>query len=319
MSAGGGDVMATLRRHRSLIAIMLVAVGLASGAAAAGETGYWAQATCVRGSVTVVEAAAMTPRALARGDVLAAGAVVRTGDAARATFLLADGALLVIPAQTERTLAPAVGAAPPSLAAVARELARTVVAQGEGEPLLKHLGGLREGAAELILVPRRTRIRGGSTELSWSSRDGITRYAVRVLGPTGTVLEQQVTGTRLVIPAATLSPGAGYVWEVRDAAEPDSLVPLGAATFAVLDEPAAAAIADQEVRLAALASELADDDTTAAYLHYQLLRDAELYLEAAGVLDELVDADPADGRLAAARAHLRNAVGLATGDDGSDR
>jgi len=293
---------------RKLASIVLTGVWVAT--AAAEEPGFWAQVTCVRGDVTVTGSPSAGPSPLGRGDVLPEGAVVRTGDGARATLLLSSGGLLVVPANREETVAPLPEGDAPGLAEIARNLRRSVLVRQEGAPLLKHVGGLRDVSDNIAESPRRTRVRPGPVELAWRAAPGVDRYLVRLLGPAGSVLEREVVTTALAVPAELLVPGAGYVWEVRDGASPDALVPLGSATFAVLDTPSAALLKAQEEALDAIRRTAEPDDTSALYLRAQLLREAELHLEALAALDELAAEAPEDAVVVSERRALRGFLGL---------
>ncbi len=289
-----------------VVALMILAAAAAFGA----ETEFWAQATYVRGSVSVAARSGEATVPLARGAVLEAGAeVVTTGDG-RATFLLSDGGLLVVPSSARRVLEPAARRAGPSLGEVAHNLTRTLAAGGDEEPLLKHLGGLREEGRNLAVAPRRTRVRPGPVRLAWEPAPGVASYVVRVLGPAGSVLEEQVGGTVLEIGSGKLQAGAGYVWEVRDASSPDSLAALGSGSFAVLDGETARRVAAAESEIEGAGLNTAGGDSTATYLRYQVCRDAELYLEAAGLLGRLLAGEPGDRSLEEQQRVLWAAIGL---------
>ena len=290
---------------------MVVALMILTAAAAYGaETEFWAQATYVRGSVSVAARSGEAAVPLARGAVLEAGAEVVTAGDGRATFLLNDGGLVVVASDTRRVLAPSAKRAGPSLGEVAHNLTRTLAARGDEEPLLKHLGGLREEGRNLVVAPRRTRVRSGPVRLVWEPAPGVASYVVRVLGPAGSVLEEQVGGTVLEIGSGKLQAGAGYVWEVRDGRSPDSLAALGSASFAVLDGETARRVATAESELEGAGLDTAGGDSTATYLRYQVCRDAELYLEAAGLLRRLLAREPDDRSLAEQQAALWSAIGL---------
>ncbi len=290
--------------------VLGVLTGVWAVTAGASPSEFWAQATDVRGDVTVTACPSAEAAPLQRGDVLPEGAVVRTGVGARATLLLASGGLLVVPADREQVVAPQPGSDPPGLAEVARNLHRTVLARRDEGPLLKHVGGLRDGSDNLARTPRRTRVRPGPVRLAWHAAPGVESYVVRLLGPTGSVLEREVAATELAVPAGLLVQGAGYVWQVRDAASPEALVPLGAATFAVVDEMTLASLQSQEEALDAAGQRTDPGDTSVLYLRAQLLRDAELYLEALAVLDALAAAAPGDAAVASEVRELRAFLGL---------
>ncbi len=294
-------------------AFLVAMTTLAAAAAGAAQPDFWAQATFVRGAVSVATRAGETPVALERGAMLGAGAEVSTGADGRATFLLSDGGLLVVPSSDRRVLEPAARRAGPSLGEVAHNLTRTLAARGDVEPLLKHLGGLREEGRNLAVAPRRTRVRSGPVRLVWEPAPGVSSYAVRVLGPSGSVLEARVEGTVLEIEAGKLAPGAGYVWEVRDASSPDSLAALGSGSFAVLDGDTGRRVAAAESEIAAAGLETASGDSSATYLRYQVCRDAELYFEAAGLLGRLLAEEPEDRSLEEQRRVLWAAIGLDSG------
>lgn len=288
-----------------------VALVLGASAAVAQAPTFWAQATFVRGEVAATfpgrEEAAQPVR---RGDVLDRGAVVRCGPESRATLLLSDGSLLVVPATSSRTVEPPSGQGRPSLAEVAHNLTRTVVERGEGSNLLKHVGGLRDERANLAVCPRRTRVRRGPVLLIWEAAPGVDRYRARVLGEKGVVLDREVEGLFLSLEASELDAGATYVWEVRDATSPGALLAIASGSFGVLDDAAAARLAALEEEISGLEPPSSRDDSSAAYLGYLACRDAELFLEALLRLEELLEAEPDDPTLLAERESLRDFLGL---------
>jgi hypothetical protein len=198
----------------------------------------------------------------------------------------------------------------PGLAEVAHNLTRTVAERGGTSPLLKHVGGLRDDRENLAVAPRHTRVRHGAVRLVWEASPGVPRYLVRVLGPLGPTAAAEVGGRELVLEADTVEPGAGYVWEIRDAADPSALVALGSGSFGVLDDHAADRLAAQEEEIAALRQVAAGDDSTPDFLAFQACREAELFLEALLRLEGLLATEPEDEALLGERDSLRVLLGL---------
>ncbi len=294
---------------RAIAASVGLVLAAAMAAAADGPT-FWAQATFVRGEVTAAEPGAPAPVPVQRGDTFERGVVVRCGSGSRATFLLSDGSLLAVPPDSEHALEPRTGQGRPSLAEVAHNLTRTVAERASGDPLLKHVGGLRDDRENLAVAPRRTRVRFAAVRLLWAVSPPVTRYRVRVLGPSGTIASREVGEPWLEIPAELLEVGAGYIWEVRDAADPDALLPLASASFGVLDGETAHRLAAQEGEIEALRATETGDDTSADYLGYLACREAELYLEATLRLDRLLAAEPGDPGLSVELGRLRELLEL---------
>ena len=155
---------------RAFLVAMMIAGGGRSRCGA--EPDFWAQATLVHGAVSVATRQER-PRSRSRAAPCSARARRSRLRSGRPRHLPAQrrrpaGGPVRCPARAR----PAARRAGPSLGEVAHNLTRTLAARGDEEPLLKHLGGLREEGRNLVVAPRRTRVRSGPVRLVWEPAPG---------------------------------------------------------------------------------------------------------------------------------------------------
>lgn len=299
---------------RALLRIAVAAGLVFAGAASHAAESFWAQATFVKGAPTVLSVGAKEPSPLQRGAVLHKGDKVMVPEGAQASFLLNDGAVLVLRGPADQVMGFKASPVSPGLASVAQNLSKTLLANEGDNPMLKHLGGLRGSERNLAIAPCRTRVRPGPVTLLWATRSGVKRYAVTLMGPDDSLFEQVTTDTALPVPADRLKAGETYYWEVRDAASTDSLSTLGSGSFAVLDTKAEARVKGLLGDLKKAFPEPGEDDTP-LFLTYQLYRENGLSADALATLAALLKHAPTDPELLRWKEELLKDMGLAEGDE----
>ena len=293
--------------RRALLFPFLAVLSIA-GLAAAAES-YWAQATFVRGSVTVTSGGAASPLAL--GAVLHRGDKVAAAAGASATFLQPDGSLVVVRSGKEVELGgSAKGEDRPALGAVAANLSKSLLSREGNNPMLKHLGGLRGSGRNAALWPNRTKVRVGSpVTFAWNAVPGVRRYVVTLMGPDDSIVENTVTVPKFELAAGKLAAGETYFWEVRDADSPEAITALGSGTFTALDKAAEAEVARLEQGIGT-AFPASGDDATPVFLRYQLYREHGLAFDAMKALSKLSAGDPQNGEISRWRTQLATELGL---------
>jgi|GEM_PF-4762756 len=291
--------------------LVILCLGLLWSAATSAAEPFWAEATFVNGGVTYVAKGEKAEQSLKRGAVLHKGDFVKAAQSSQASFLLSSGGILVVRAGTEVVLGETKGAQESaSLQAVAKNLSKTLLSREGDNPMLKHLGGLRGGERNIALAPCRTKVRL-PVELVWFPKAGVSKYAVSLMGPDGSVFESTVAATRMQVPPDKLAPGATFFWEVRDAASKDTFTPLGSGSFTTLDVKSEGEVRSLEKGVdSALLKPSGPDDTTALFLSYQIYRENGLGLEALAALHKMTARSPDDQELQRWRRDLCTEMGL---------
>lgn len=241
-----------------------------------------------RGRVEVKPAAGGDWRPARPLLALRAGDLVRTTENASAVVLLSGGRGSVRVEGVAGTLTvPAVSAAGQGQKAKALVEASLGFLAGTTKESSQAVLATRSMARPpVILSPRNGRVLPEALAFEWlGSR--FTRYAVRLVGPNGPVIERQVTGARWEYPAdaPALAPNVRYTLQVSGASQP----PQGA-WFEVLDAARARAVAGD---LTALEQELgtAVSPTSRAVMRAGLLAREGLLHDARRVVVAALDGD----------------------------
>ena len=293
------------------IAIMLSVLAALPLAAAA----FWGQVTFVKGAVTVVKSSGGQALPVKRGDILHGGDRVKSGENSKASLLLSDGSILVVPASSEVVLGQSPKSQSPQLQVVAKNLSKTLLSREGDNPMLKHLGGLRGEERNIALAPCKTKVKVGPTRLVWLPKVGVSKYAVTLMGPDDSLFESTVQGTDLLVPAEKLVPGVTYYWEVRDAALKDSITALGSGTFTTLEKKAEEEVSKLEKSISdAFPSGSAGADSTPLFLYYQVYIEKGMNLDALLRLDKISSIDPEDAEVKRWKRDLCKEMGI---DEGS--
>ncbi len=274
-----------------LLALIPAAL-LALAAPAAAQTGETAAVITelkpARGRVEVKPAAGGEWRPARPLLALRAGDVVRTSENASAVVLLSGGRGSVRVEGAAGTLTvPAVSTAGQGQKAKALVEASLGFLAGTTKESSQAVLATRSVARPpVILSPRNGRVLPEALAFEWlGSR--FTRYAVRLVGPNGPVIERQVTGARWEYPAdaPALAPNVRYTLQVSGASQPPQ-----EAWFEVLDAARARAVAGD---LTALEQELgtAVSPTSRAVMRAGLLAREGLLHDARRVVVAALDGD----------------------------
>lgn len=160
--------------------------------------------------------------------------------------------------------------------------------------------------APVVLSPRNGRVLPEALVLEWLGTR-FTRYTVRLVGPSGSAVERQVTGSRWEYPAdaPALTPGTRYTLQVTAAGHPPQ-----EAWFEVVDAARARAVAAD---LAALEQELGPSvsPTSRAVLRAGLLAREGLLHDARRVVLATLDTDRDEPTLHLLLGDLYTRTGLA--------
>jgi hypothetical protein len=271
---------------------LIPAALLALAAPAAAQTGETAAVITelkpARGRVEVKPAAGGDWRPARPLLALRAGDVVRTSENASAVVLLSGGRGSVRVEGAAGTLTvPAVSTTGQGQKAKALVEASLGFLAGTTKESSQAVLATRSVARPpVILSPRNGRVLPEALAFEWlGSR--FTRYAVRLVGPTGPVIERQVTGARWEYPAdaPALAPNVRYTLQVSGASQPPQ-----EAWFEVLDSARARAVAGD---LTALEQELgtAVSPTSRAVMRAGLLAREGLLHDARRVVVAALDGD----------------------------
>jgi hypothetical protein len=301
---------------RAMAALLGVALGLALAwpqavhAQAAETVGLITEIKPGRGRVEVKPGAGGDWKPAGPLLALRAGDSVRASEDATAVIVLSGGRGVVrVAAASPAVLLPA--AAPDDRTDRARALVESSLGflskttKEAPKGLLATRGAV---PPPVVLSPRASLVRAEGLTFEWVGT-ARGRYSVRVVGPSGPVLEQpEMTGTRLVYPEGVpaLQPGARYTIEVKSAAAH----PVQRAEFEVLDAERARAVArdlaDIDGALGAGAS-----PTSVAVLRAGYLAEHRLYHEARDVLLRAIRADAEQSTLYVLLGNVYERTGLA--------
>jgi hypothetical protein len=239
---------------RGWMASVVVAVGVAAAAGPAwgqGETAAMITEIKVGHGTVEVKAAGAGWRSASPLNTLRAGDQVRTGGDATAVVLLTGGRGTVrVDAKTSPYTVPAVQAGDGAVQKARTLLTASLgfLSTGAKEPpkaLLSTRGGARRPE---ILTPRNGPVLPDSLVFEWLGSQ-FSRYTVRVLDPSGVVLERKgVVGARFAYPpdAPALTPGVRYRFQVEALGQPPY-----ESWFEVVDPARAAAVREDLKQLAA--------------------------------------------------------------------
>ncbi len=302
---------------RSLVPLLGICISLGLSLGVAAAESFWAQATFVKGDVTFLAKESGESKSLERGHVLHQGDTVVTPEKGKASFLLSDGGILVVPAASRSVLGPSEKAETPSLQNIADNLSQALLSREGDNPMLKHLGGLRGRDRNLALAPCRTKVCCAHTDqrLIWLASPGTKKYEVTLMGPGDNLYEKDTKETFLDIPPEKLVPGVKYYWEVRDGANRDSFSTLGSGSFTTLDEETQEGLRkmEQGIERAFPDADLLEDSTP-LFLRYQVYREKGLNLDALVVIEEMLRLNPADNQLTRWRTEVCKDMGISEGD-----
>jgi hypothetical protein len=274
-----------------LLSLTLVAL-LALGAPAGAQTGETAAVITeikpAHGRVDVKPAAGGDWRPARPLLALRAGDVVRTTENASAVVLLSGGRGTVRVEGAAGTLTvPAVSAAGQGQKARALvEASLGFLAGTTKESSRAALASRSAARPPVILSPRNGRVLPEALAFEWLGTR-FNRYIVRLIGPSGPVIERQVTGARWEYPAdaPALAPSVRYTLQVTGVGQPPQ-----EAWFEVVDAARARAVAGD---LTALEQELgrAVSPTSRAVMQAGLLAREGLLHDARRVVVAALDTD----------------------------
>jgi hypothetical protein len=270
---------------------------------------FWAQATFVKGEVKVKPSGSNGTADLKLGAVLHKGDTVITSEGARASFLLSDGSIKVLQEKSTLVLSPKAESSSASLKAVADNLSKSLLSREGNNPMLKHLGGLRGGEKNIVLGPNKTRMAIGAVRLHWLSATGTTKYAVTLMGPGDLMFEQVTDKTYLDIPAEKLLPATTYYWEIRNAADKDSLNALGSGSFVTLEKKEADDVKALEGKLRSAVQE-SKADPAIQFLLYQVYREHGMNYDALLMLESILADDKGNTEVLRLRNDLCRELGV---------
>ena len=279
------------------------------------STTFWAQTTYVKGDVKVIPSDRSESHALKLGMILHRGDTVATGEGARASFLMHDGAIFTIGPSSKKTIGERKGMSKPSLAKVATNLTKTLLTREGDNPMLKHLGGLRAGERNIAMAPNQTAVTLGDLLFTWIQSPHVKRYTFTLMGPEDFFWEKTLTETTISVPGKMVTAGATYYWEIRDASIRNSFSALGSGTFTTLDSETAERVAgltgtiDREMK-----NLKADDDFTPLFLKYQIYRENGMNLDALQILTRMIRLDPGNDLLLRWRSDVARLMNLEEDD-----
>lgn len=301
--------------NRSLFNVLMVMACLLAAVSLCAGSEFWAQTTFVRGDVSVVSSSSSDSETLKIGDVLHRGDRVTAGDEGRASFLLNDGSILTLSSGKQITLGEDSSSTNPTLAQVASNLTKTLLAREGDNPMLKHLGGLRAEGKNIALAPCETKVRKDTLTFAWIPKPLTKRYTFTLMGPDDMFLEETVRVTSIRIPSEKISSDTTYYWEVRDAAIRNSITSLGSGSFTTLDPATERKLQSLEKNIDdAFTGQAHENDLTPYFLRYQIYREMGLNLDALKILQEMINRDPDNSNLQRWKSELAEIMGLDEGD-----
>ena len=274
-----------------------------------------AQSTETAGMITEIKTGRGRVEVRSTGDWRRAGPLqtLRAGDAVRTT----DDAVAVVMLSGGGTVKIEAANSPYTVAARADDTrtqkARTLVqaglgflAAGQREAPTAILSTRSATKPPVVIAPRNTIVLPGPLALEWAG-SRFARYTVRVVGPSGPVLERRgVGGGRLEYPAdaPALTPGARYTIEVATGEQPAQ-----DAWFEVLDAQQARVVGDD---LTTLTQSLAGGASrnSVAVVRAGMLASAGLLHDARRVVIDALTSDPDEPALHQALGNLYQKSGL---------
>ena len=256
----------------------------------AGEK-FWAQATFVKGDVKVKPSGATSLTELKLGEVLRKGDTVITADKSRASFLLSDGSIKVVPEKSTVVMAPTRSEGSASLKSVADNLSKSLLSREGNNPMLKHLGGLRGGGRNIALAPNKTKVKPEGLILLWSPVPGVAKYSATLMGPGDRMTESSSETTSVAVPAESLVPGTTYYWEIRSSVDKDSVTALGSGSFTTLDRAEYEVVRSLENNiLPAIKGNDREFDASALFILYQVYREHGMNMDALAAIEKMIGA-----------------------------
>ena len=291
---------------RSIVVLGLLAVAALVAAQSSETAGMITEIKAGRGRVEVRSAGGDWRRAGPLQTVRAGDSVRATDDAAVVIVLSTGGTVKITAANSPFAVS---GRADDSRGQKARALVQAglgFLSSGQREAPTALLTTRSAAKPPIVISPRNTAVLPGPVTLEWvGSR--FARYTVRVVAPSGPVLERRgVTGGRLDYPAdaPALVPGTRYMVQVTGSeGAPQE------AWFEIVDAARARAIGDD---VAALDQSLtAASRSTAAVVRAGLLASSGLLYDARRAVLAALTADPDEPALHQALGNLYQKSGLA--------
>jgi hypothetical protein len=295
----------------TLVALGLVGLGApgAARAQAAESVGMVTELKMGRGRVEVQAAGKADWRVAGPFLALRAGDTVRASGDASAVILLAGGRGTVRVDASRSPLVMAAAAPDDGKLQKARSLVEGSVkflAAGPKEPPKAVLSVRAGAAAPVVLAPRNSAVLPGPLTVEWLGSPS-ARYAVRLTGPSGVVVEQTgIPGARWGYPAEAppLAPGVRYTVQVRPA-----VGRAQEASFEVLDAARAATVREH-LREVEEALGPGVPASTLAVVRSGLLAEQGLLHDARLALLAALGQDPEEPALHTLLAQLYRTVGL---------
>lgn len=271
---------------------------------------FWAQATFVKGDVKVKPSGGNASSELRLGAVLRKGDTVITADKSRASFLMSDGSIKVVMENSALVLAPSAEPEAASLKTVAENLSKSLLSREGDNPMLKHLGGLRGGQENMALAPDKTKVHAGKIKLCWLPAPGVSKYTVTLMGPGDSMFETTVEKTFFSVPDEKILPGTTYYWEVRNAAERDSITSLGSGSFSTLDKKEDSTVRDLEKSISSAIKPGDAQDPSVMFILYQVYREHGMNLDALSTLEKINSAEAGNTEVLRLRKELLRELGM---------
>lgn len=218
-------------------------------------------------------------------------------------FHAGGGTKTVTAANSPFTVAAAAGAGGGQLKTVTSSVGQFLLGKQDA-PKYRKLSTRGLTRPPLIISPRHTRVLLTHLRFEWDGGDRL-RYAVRVVGPQGTVWQQRDLPRQPVGYPATappLTPGLTYHWELESPGHP-----VERSQFEVLSEANAARVHDA---LAALDHAEGYSPGTLVVMRTALLFEEGLYDEARRQIEAAVEAQPDEPNLRLLQGHVYQRIGL---------
>lgn len=266
------------------------------GSASVGEqSDFWAQVTFIKGKVSVQTNSSNQFVPLVLGTVVHQGDRIVVGEKSRVSFLLSDGSILVGKSGQEMTLGASGKTDRQQIQNVAINLVKTLKSAPDGDPMMKHIGGLRANESNCALIPRQTRVRHDQmVQFRWTPQVQVTSYKLIIMSADDFNHEHIIkNSTAWDLPPDTLQPGRVYFWEIHDNARSNSMVPLGSGQFSTASAETVKTVIEVKENLASTYPD-ADpaEDSTPLFLEYQIYKSLGFSYDALETILQLQAFDP---------------------------
>ncbi|MBN2383115.1 hypothetical protein JXQ70_09560 [bacterium] len=278
---------------------------------------YWAQATFIKGEVTVSPGGNGMAVPLTLGAMLKAGDVVTIAEKGRASFLVHDGSILIGKSGQSISFGPQEGEPEVRINEVVRNIVHSIIEVDDQDPMLKHVGGLRSLQNNVAMVPTNTNLRADQTAVfMWLPRPPVSTYTLVIIGENDFYQEySSADKTVYRLAPGTLEPGRKYNWEVHDGAQDVAIIPLGSGSFSVATREVCDTVKTMSGDIARAYSNSKDtSDATPSFILYQLYLKHGFTIEALLIAEAMCLRDPENSHFKQLKQDLQKRMNLHDSD-----